>query len=462
MKRPGIRAQLTAWYSLILGLSLATFCCVAYLAMLFSISKTVQSNLRDHMEGARDIIAQDAPEGRTALIDELREFADGLGAGGRMRVSDPSGLLFASPGMSEPMMPRRGFSQGRPMRARIDGESFLILRQNVENAGTNYDVTMAIATGDFERTLDRGSVLLFAAAPLFLAIAALGGYWMSRRALRPVDQMTQAARTIGAQNLTDRLTVPPTRDELARLAETVNAMLARLDSAFRKITQFTADASHELRTPVAVMRTSAEIALRKPRTDAEYRETLAQIVGETDKLSQLIENLLTLARADSSAAHLRIERADIGAILKDACEKSKVLAEEKGIALTRNGASGPVWVQADTELLERLFVILLDNAVRYSPSGGTIDTKLIVDDGFAVGEIRDSGIGISAEDIPHIFDRFYRANRARTREPGGAGLGLAIGQWIAQAHHAEIQVESELGRGSTFKVRFPLSSAESK
>ena len=147
MKRPGIRAQLTAWYSLILGLSLATFCCVAYLAMLFSISKTVQSNLRDHMEGARDIIAQDAPEGRTALIDELREFADGLGSGGRMRVSNPSGLLFASPGMSEPMMPRRGFSQGRPMRARIDGESFLILRQNVENAGTNYDVTMAIATG---------------------------------------------------------------------------------------------------------------------------------------------------------------------------------------------------------------------------------------------------------------------------------------------------------------------------
>jgi signal transduction histidine kinase len=217
-----------------------------------------------------------------------------------------------------------------------------------------------------------------------------------------------------------------------------------------------------LRTPVAVMRTSAEIALRKPRTEAEYRDTLSQILGESDKLSQLIENLLTLARADSSAAQLRIERADIGAVLKDACEKSKVLAEEKGIAFTQNGVSGPVWVQADTELLERLFVILLDNAVRYSPSGGTIDTKLTVDDGFAVGVIHDSGIGIAAEDIPHIFDRFYRANRARTREPGGAGLGLAIGQWIAQAHHAEIQVESELGRGSSFKVRLPLSSAESK
>jgi heavy metal sensor kinase len=316
---------------------------------------------------------------------------------------------------------------------------------------------MAVATGDFDRALTRGSVLLFATAPLFLGLASLGGYWMSRWALDPVDQMTRAARTIGAQDLARRLAVPRTRDELARLAETLNEMLARLESAFRKITQFTADASHELRTPIAVMRTSAEIALRKPRSEPEYRETLAQILRETDKVSQLIENLLAMARADSGAAQMKMERADLFSILSEACEESKMLADEKGVALSRNGASSPVWVHADSAAIERVFLIVLDNAVKYTPSGGRIDVKLATDDGFAVAEIRDNGIGISGEDAPHIFDRFYRADRARTREPGGSGLGLAIGQWIAQAHGGEIRVESEISKGSSFKVRLPLS-----
>jgi heavy metal sensor kinase len=457
MKWPGIRGQLSAWYSLILALSLAAFCCVAYFAMVYSIRETVQSELRERTEGTRDIIAQDGPEGRPALMDELREFASGLGSGGRLRVADATGILFASPGMSRPMAPHHHFATLRPWRESIDGQSFMLLRQNLEVAGTQYDVTMAIATGDLDRTLTRGSVLLFATAPLFLAFAALGGYWMSRHALDPVDQMIQAARSIGAQDLARRLAVPSTRDELARLAETLNDMLARLESAFRKITQFTADASHELRTPVAVMRTSAEIALRKPRTEAEYRETLSQILHETDRVSQLIENLLALARADSGGTQIQMERADMGAILAEACEKSRLLAEEKGVALSRNGAASPVWVQANASSIERLFLIVLDNAVRYTPGGGKIDVKLGSDEGFAVAEIRDSGIGISAEDMPHIFDRFYRADRARTREPGGAGLGLAIGQWIAQAHGGEIRVESEMAKGSSFKVRLPLS-----
>jgi heavy metal sensor kinase len=457
MKWPGIRGQLTAWYSLILALSLAAFCCVAYFAMVYSSRETVQSELSERTEGVRAIIAQDAPEGRAGLMDELREFASGLGSGGRLRVSDASGLLFASPGMAQPMQPRHRFNKRRPWRESIAGQSYMALRQDIEVAGVQYDVTLAIATGELDRTLERGSALLFATAPLFLALAALGGYWMSRRALDPVDQMTQAARSIGAQDLAKRISVPPTRDELARLAETLNEMLARLESTFRKITQFTADASHELRTPVAVMRTGAELALRKPRTESEYRETLSQILHETDKVSQLIENLLALARADSAAAHLQMERTDIGSLLAQACEKSKLLAEEKGVAFSRNGAKAPLWVQANADSIERLFLILLDNAVRYTPGGGSIDVKLATDDGFAVAEIRDTGIGISAEDMPHIFDRFYRADRARTREPGGAGLGLAIGQWIAQAHGGEIRVESESARGSTFKVRLPLS-----
>lgn len=341
-------------------------------------------------------------------------------------------------------------------RESIDGTSFLLLRQVVVVSRTPYDVTMAVATGDFDRTLKRGSTLLFAAAPVFLALAALGGYWMSRRALIPVDQMTQAARSIGAQDLALRLVVPPARDELARLAETLNEMLARLEAAFRRIAQFTADASHELRTPIAVMRTSAEIALRKPRSESEYRNTLSQVVQEADKISQLIENLLELARADSGAAQMRMERTDVSAILMSCCEESKLLADKQGVALCRNGAGTSMWVNANAAAIERLFTIVLDNAIKYTPGGGHVDVRLNATNGFAVAQIRDTGIGISAEDIPHVFDRFYRTDRARSRETGGSGLGLAIAKWIAEVHEGGIEVRSTIGSGSLFEIRLPL------
>jgi heavy metal sensor kinase len=459
MKPPGIRGRLTAWYSLILALSLAAFCCVAYLVMAYSFRRTVQSELMERSEGVRDILVEDGPQGRAALKDELSEFANGLGSGGRLRVTDSGGSLFASPGMANPTEPSSLMIR-RTWREWMGGAPFLLLRQNLVVSGTSYDVTMAVATSDFDRTLRRGSTLLFAAAPIFLAFAALGGYWMSRRALMPVDQMTQAARSISALDLGRRLAVPPARDELGRLADTLNQMLARLEAAFRRVAQFTADASHELRTPVAVMRTSAEIALRKPRSESEYRNTLSQVVQETDKISRLIENLLELARADSGAAQMHMERTDLSAILAGCCDESKLLAAKQGVTLSRNGADTSIWVNANAAAIERLFMIVLDNAMKYTPSGGRVEVQLNTINGFAVAEIRDTGIGISAEDISHIFDRFYRADPARSRETGGSGLGLAIAKWIAEAHDGAIEVHSTIGRGSVFEIRLPLGQHE--
>jgi heavy metal sensor kinase len=456
MKIPGIRVQLVAWYLVALALSLAAFGCVAYFAMVYGVRQTVRSELQERTEGVRAIINQDGPEGRAALQDELKEFADGLGSGGRVRVADRTGVVFASPGMDPVAQPRNRIGTTRPWRQTIDGTPFLVVRQTIHANGGDYDASIAVATGDLDRALDRAGLMLVFSAPVLLAVAACGGYWMSHRALEPVARMTQAARDIGEQNLAMRLDVPSTRDELALLAETLNQMLARLEGAFERTTRFTADASHELRTPVAVIRTSAELALRSPRDHSEYREALSQILREADRVSQLIEELLMLARADSGAVQMKRERRDLNAIMSAACEETGRFASRKGISLSHhNGA--PVWVQVDPASMERLFLILLDNAVKYTPPGSRVQAGVSRENGCAIAQVRDDGIGISSEDIPHIFDRFFRADRARSRDLGGVGLGLAIGRWIAQAHGGEIRVQSELGKGSKFEVRLPLA-----
>jgi len=233
-------------------------------------------------------------------------------------------------------------------------------------------------------------------------------------------------------------------------------MLDRLEQAFRRITQFTADASHELRTPVALMRTRAEIILRKDRSEEEYREALRQILEDLQRTSALIENLMLLARADSGAQGL--ERAPLNMVecLEEACLEGKALAETKQISLHAELPKSPVWINGDANSLRRLFLILLDNAVKYTPPQGLIQVSLYRSNGSAVAEVRDSGIGIAARDFPHIFERFFRADPARSRQTGGAGLGLAIGKWIAEAHGGMIVAQSRPGEGSVFQVRIPL------
>ncbi len=458
MRTPGIRLRLTAWYSLILALSLCAFGGAAYFAMKGSIRATVNAGLRQRLEGVRAIIQEDAPSGPAALEDELREYADGMGKSGLLQVSDSAGHVFyASPGIESSLQAAHAKNPSYSFRVRMNGDEYRVLRQTIEIAGNRYDVTVAASLRDFNWVLSRFRLTLFAAVPAFLLLASLGGYWMSRSALAPVDAITHAARSIGAQDLGRRLAVPKTGDELERLAETLNGMLARLGDAFQRITQFTADASHELRTPVSVMRTSAELTLRKPRSESEYREALSQILREAEKVSQLIEQLLFLARADAGSASLPMNRTDLAEVLRDACRQAGPLAEAKGLALSEHMPDKPLWVRGDAASLERLFLILLDNAVKYTPGGGRIDVQLGADDGRAVAEVRDTGAGIAPEDIPHIFDRFYRADRVRSRESGGTGLGLAIGRWIAEVHGGEIRLRSEPSKGSTFEVRLPLS-----
>ena len=298
------------------------------------------------------------------------------------------------------------------------------------------------------------------ASPLVLLLASAGGYWMSRRALEPVDQIARTAEEIGAQNLSERLPVRGSGDELDRLSATLNSMFARLEAAFRRITQFTADASHELRTPVAIIRTTAEVTRSKPRSAEEYAKALDGILTESERTSRLIEDLMLLARADAGVDSMAREPINLAECLRDACAEVQVLAEYKKICVEA-GELKESTVSGDEQAIRRLFLILLDNAIKYTGSGGKVQVNLSL--GAAAGkrtaviEVRDTGIGIAAEDIPHIFERFYRAAKDRSRTTGGAGLGLSIARWITERHGGEIEAESTAGTGSTFRVRLPLS-----
>jgi len=458
-----LRIRITAWYFAVLATGFALLGVIAFYVMRGSIHETVDETLQDQMQGIRVLMERTASRGRAELAHELSQDEEIRAGSDLLQVSDPAGnwiyrsRTMAHYGPAAPREARTSITTQQP-----NGVPLRVLTLPVRAGGETYIVQLAYPLDDFYEALDRFRRVLFLSSPLLLLLASAGGYWLSRRAFAPVDQIMREARSIGAQNLSSRLLVPHTGDELQRLSETLNGMLARLEQAFRRITQFTADASHELRTPVALMRTRAEIVLRRPRSEEEYRETLRQILEDLQRTSSLIENLMLLARADSGTEALQRTRINMVESVGAACLEGRTLAETKQISFLEELPESPVWIEGDSNSLRRLFLILLDNAVKYTPPQGRITVSLRSSDGCAVTEVRDTGIGIAAEDLPHIFERFFRADRARSRETGGAGLGLSIGQWIAQAHGGTIRAFSKPGEGSVFQVQIPLAGEEEK
>jgi heavy metal sensor kinase len=329
--------------------------------------------------------------------------------------------------------------------------------QHVEIDGRRYTIQAAAPLAELREGLRGALKVLIPLLPIVLVAALAGGYWLSRRALRPVDEIVETARSISARNLSQRLNVPETGDELQRLSRTLNEMIERLESAFTRISRFTADASHELRTPLTVMRTTAEVALRESGHDGVSREPLRRIIAEVARTSHLVDNLLLIAKADSGDEKLQMTRVDIVQTIEEVATEVAVLAGVKGVELQTRLPDSAAWVMADRSALRRLLLILLDNGVKYTPTEGQIVVSLVIDDELASVTVRDSGIGIPQADLPHIFERFYRVDRARSRAQGGTGLGLSIGQWIAEGHGGTIVVESKLGVGTTFSMSLPLS-----
>jgi signal transduction histidine kinase len=276
--------------------------------------------------------------------------------------------------------------------------------------------------------------------------------------LKPVQDVTSAALAISIENLSGRLPVPATGDEIAGLAAVLNSMLARLEAAVTTLSQFAGDASHELRTPLAVIRTTAELALRRERTPEAYRTALQEVVAESERMTQLVEDLLILARSDAGAVDMPRAATDVREVLTEVSEEMATLADAAGIRVhTALGDSAAV-ISANRQALHRLFMVLLDNALKYSRAGGVVILSVTRHEGLISASVEDSGEGIAEADLPHIFKRFYQADRSRSI--GGHGLGLSLAQSIAQAHGAEIEVRSTLGKGTVFCVSFPSRDAQ--
>jgi len=458
-RKLSIGLRLTLYYTGILALSMSLIGLVAVGGMWRSIRSTVNEQLKDKMAGVRMLMTSAKPgEGEAMLRARLDAHSQLETQETFLQIwSEDGGWLYRSLWLQKHPMPVRiRTERGRPYGELNIGE--MPVRVAVERIpidGREYIVEIAEPIDDYRDMLKHFEGLMALAIPLLLALAAGGGYWLSRRALAPVDELTTAAKSIHARNLSQRLRVSEAQDELSRLAETLNAMLDRIEAAMRRITQFTADASHELRTPIALMRTRAEISLRHPRTAEESRRTIELMHDELLRASGLIEHLMMMARADASTIEATLADCDLVALCRDACAQIEVAADARQTQLLACLPNERIIVHADARLMRQLLIILLDNAVKYTPNGGTVQLSLSRTERGVEVSVLDTGVGVDEEDLSHIFERFYRADKARSREMGGAGLGLSIARWIAEQHGCQLTAESTPGEGSIFHLFFP-------
>jgi heavy metal sensor kinase len=300
---------------------------------------------------------------------------------------------------------------------------------------------------------------ILAVLPIILVLGTLGGWILARRSLSPIGYIASKAQSITSQNLSERLTPRGTDDEMDDLIRTINEMISRLEGSFKRMAEFTADASHELKTPICALRGEAEVLLLRERKAEEYQEGLAHFIEQFDHLNQMINDLILLSKFDTTQLELKTAPLRLDLLIEDLCHLFQVLAEQKNIAL-EIGTLEDVTVMADKVRLQQLFTNLIDNAIKYTPKG-SIHVTVEKNESAALVKIKDSGIGIPKEEQEKIFKRFYRMDKSRSRETGGVGLGLSIAEWIVHAHQGRIEVNSELNQGSTFTVYLPLQKITS-
>jgi len=455
-----LRWKLVALYVLILVIVIGGFSVALAVGLKRSLLEAMDRELETR---ARSIVALSEFEKGNWFVEPKsrlpEEFSEDRGL--YYLLSDDSGKVVLASALALKLSMGPASSEGNReaewagVRYREHAVKVTKLADEEEGWGSQ---TVRVTCGKSMATVDESMAALATQlaliGPGILILSVLGGLLLASRALRPIDRIARTAEEINASDLSRRIEVKST-DELGRLAGTLNEMFGRLQEAFDRQARFTADASHELRTPLSVIAGNVELGLKRQRSAEEHREILEDVRGASDRMQSIVEGLLTLARADAKAVKLRRERVSLTSLADEMARLHRPLAEKQGVKISV-ASEGDVEVTGDPERLKELITNLLTNAIRYSkPGGGEVGVRISCADGRAQLSVDDTGIGIPAADLPHIFERFYRVDKARSREAGGSGLGLAIVKWIVDAHAGSISVDSELGRGSRFVVSLP-------
>jgi len=467
MSTRSIRFRLIAWYAgLLTGVSL-----LLGTLMYFNLKHFLENDLRESQarrarQIADTLVARASQTGESYLAHEVKDLyepevndrfiritrADGtalyVSGPPKDQSFDPTGLPTLTP------VPQKESSQ----HVRLPGDKTLLIAALNYRAsdGKSYVIEVGAPLDPVETMLDRLFLQLALGLPIAVLVAIGGGYLLVGRALAPVDQIARKAELITQHNLSERLPVAQTAEELERLSLSLNLMIGRLEDAFMNSKRFVADASHELRTPLTAMRAELESLASDVRVKPELREALGSLLEEVERLTRIVEQLFALSRLDAGEAQSEWVQFDLAELAVTTAEQMSLLAEDKGIRVACD-AKQRVTVEGDRARLKQVVVNLLDNAIKYTPEKGEIRLRVAVADDHAVLEVSDNGVGIPREAVPHVFERFFRVDKARTRDPGGAGLGLSIVKSICTAHGALVQVESHNGGGSCFRVKLPIA-----
>lgn len=477
-----IRGRLTAWYASAVALTLTAFAGILYLERRSASYQELDQRIRTEADQTNGILSeiygsggqllQRGSTGALELTSQVAATLEPVPGFLVITAADSFVVLFASPDVRAAGFPvlqqlrqlARDTANHAVRTARIapDGPT---IRYVVRAAAGGPRFGMVLAGADVAPTelgLQEFFTPVALVFPFSLLVAWLLGSWIARRALEPVDQIiTEVEEISDGRSLHRRLAQPMVRDEFGRLAETLNEMMGRLERSFVALRRFTADASHELKTPLTVLRAGVERAVTTPNLPQETLVVLEETLQEVNRMTELVDALLTLARADEGRAPLARETVDLRDLVREVQETGELLAEPGEVRIEVEVPAEPVTLAVDRTRMRQLVLNLLTNAVKYTPAGGRVRITLAQEPQRVTLAVSDTGIGIAPGDLPHIFDRFYRADIARTRtgERAGAGLGLAICRWIAEAHGGTIEVQSRPGRGTTFTVTLPRDAA---
>ncbi len=452
---PSIRLRLTAWYAVALAVMLVVYASATYIAVRHEFLEQLDDQLRDDFETAGELLAR-TPEGRVAWTRDRHEDPDSADA--RVyEVWSPRGEQLHRSGASV-ALPAAGLasigSSYRYETVVANGERWRTLAAPI-TIGGHADVLRVSRSEERERRqLWEILVVLVLGFPLVVVLAAAGGYVLARRALSPIDHLASEARRITAERLHERLTSPNRTDEIGRLTAVINETFARLEASFDQLRRFTADASHELRTPLALVRSIGEAAVAEHRTVSEYEEAIGSMLEEVDRMTNLVNTLLRLSYGDAGTIRLTRQSTDLGRLVREVASSLGILAEERNQKLTLD-VTEPVSVLADRLVLREAVTNVLDNAIKYSCAGSTIVIRVQCVGDRALVAIADEGPGIPPEHRDRIFHRFFRVDEARSRDRGGAGLGLAIAKWAVDIHGGQITVQERPGGGSEFRIVLP-------